>query len=118
MTNKIAVVGSRGYNNYPQFKERLEFYIQNLEDVVFVSGGCPSGADAMIKRWCHENDRELKEHLPDWENGGKKAGILRNTNIIEDADYLIAYYNGTSKGTLDSIKKAEKKGIPIKIIKI
>jgi len=116
---KIAVIGSRNFSDYNFFREKLEYLIKDLgEEIDYISGGCKSGGDALIKKYCDENQYELVEHLPDWNLHGKKAGFLRNQLIIDDATHLIAYWDGVSKGTLSSIKMAEKKGIPIKIVKI
>lgn len=116
---KLAVIGSRGFSDYDFFREKLEYLIKNLgEDITYVSGGCKSGGDALIKRYCDENQYELVEHLPDWDLHGKKAGFIRNQLIVDDATHLIAFWDNQSKGTLSSIKMAEKKRIPIKIITI
>ena len=114
----IAVIGSRGFSDYSFFAEKLEHLLQNLSDYSFVSGGCKTGGDALIKRYCQEHNLKLVEHLPDWDLYGKKAGFLRNQLIIDDCTHLIAYWDKVSKGTLSSIKMAEKKNIPIKIVKI
>lgn len=116
---KLAVIGSRGFSNYNLFCEKLEYLTQDIkEDIIYVSGGCPSGGDALIKRYTQEKNLSLIEYLPDWDKFGKKAGFLRNKLIIDDATHLIAFWDSESKGTLSSIKMAEKKDIPIKIIKI
>lgn len=117
--NRIAVIGSRGFSDYSFFREKLEYLIQNIKgEIEFVSGGCKSGGDALISQYCEENNLKLTEYLPDWDTHGKKAGFLRNQLIVDDATHLIAFWDGKSKGTLSSIKMAEKKGIPIKIIRI
>lgn len=63
--NVIAVIGSRGFSNYSFFAEKLEHLLQNLSDYSFVSGGCKTGGDALIKKYCNENQYKLVEHLPD-----------------------------------------------------
>lgn len=116
--SRVAVIGSRGYDNYEEFKEKLKYYVSNLKSVTFVSGGAKSGADHLIKKFCKEFNYELKEYLPDWEKFGKSAGMIRNQYIIDDSDYLIAFWDEMSKGTKNSIERAEYKQIPIRIIKI
>lgn len=116
--NKVAVIGSRGFSNYILFCEKLEYLTQNLKDVTYVSGGAKSGGDFLIAKYCKENNLPIIEHLPDWDLHGKAAGFIRNKLIIEDADYLIAFWNLESKGTEHSIILARQKGIPIKIVEI
>ena len=116
---KIAVIGSRNFTNYEFFKEKLEYLIQNIkEDIQFVSGGAKSGGDALIKRYCEENNLPLIEFLPDYNQYGKGATHVRNSRIVEFSDYLIAYWNGSSRGTKSTIDKACKKGMKIKIVEI
>jgi len=38
----------------------------------------------------------------------KKAGFLRNTTIIENAEVVVAFWDGRSRGARDSIGKANK----------
>ncbi|MCM2339406.1 MAG: DNA-protecting protein DprA [Burkholderiales bacterium] len=45
----------------------------------------------------------------------KETYYNRITKIIENADELVAFHVNKSEGTQDTINKAEKKGIPIKI---
>lgn len=41
----------------------------------------------------------------------------RNTQIVNHSNELIAFHVNESKGTQDTINKAQKKGIPVKIFK-
>lgn len=118
MTARVAVVGSRGFSDYSFFAEKLEQIVCNLEDVEFVSGGCKSGGDALIAKYCKERNYNLTEYLPDWENLGKKAGFVRNKLIVDDCTHLTAYRDGKSKGTENSITMARKQNKPIRIIKV
>ena len=49
---------------------------------------------------------------------GRIAPLMRNTQIVELADYLIAFPDNESRGTWDSVRKANKKGIPVSIYKV
>jgi len=118
MSKTIAVIGSRGFNDYNCFKERIKFFTQNIENYSFTSGGA-NGADKFISDYCKEFGYELTEHLPDYNKySGKVAPIKRNHLIVEDADLLIAFWDGVSRGTAYTLKLADKKGIPIRIVKI
>jgi predicted Rossmann fold nucleotide-binding protein DprA/Smf involved in DNA uptake len=115
---RIAVVGSRNFSDYSFFCEKLEAIICNLEDFEFVSGGCKSGGDALIARYCKEKGFKLTEYLPDWELHKKAAGIIRNKLIVDDCTHLIAFWDEKSKGTLSSIQFAEKQNKKVRIVKI
>ena len=100
---KVAVIGSRGFNNYELLKDTLS----KINITLLVSGGA-MGADTLGEQYAKENDIETKIFLPDWEKHGRSAGMLRNTDIINESEVVIAFWDGSSKGTLDSINKAKK----------
>ncbi len=76
---------------------------------MIVSGGA-SGADSYSERYARENGLAILIFYPNWNLYGKKAGFIRNSQIIEAADEICAFWDGASKGTLDSIDKARKLG--------
>jgi hypothetical protein len=108
---KVAVIGSRNFNNYSLVKETLT----KLDITLLVSGGA-LGADSLGEQYAKLNNIPTKIFYPDWKKFGRKAGFLRNTDIINESDMVVAFWDGTSKGTLDSIKKAEKLDKKILII--
>jgi len=110
---KVAVIGSRTFNDYEEVKRTLSLI--NITELI--SGGA-KGADSLGERYADENNIQKKIFLPDWERFGKAAGMIRNTDIIENAEFIIAFWNGTSKGTLDSMNKATKLNKKILIINV
>lgn len=63
-----------------------------------VSGGA-RGADSLAERYANERGLATKIFLPDWESHGKGAGFIRNRDIVDYADYVIAFWDFKSKGT-------------------
>lgn len=53
----------------------------------------------------------------DWDTQGKKAGYIRNEQMVKNADALVAFWDGKSKGTKHMIDTAEKHGLPTRIIR-
>lgn len=107
---KLAVVGSRDFNNYDMLKLFLDSYRNNYNELIIISGGA-KGADKLAEKYAKENNIEIKVFLADWNGPHKKAaGFIRNTKIVEEADEILAFWNGESRGTLDTINKAKKFG--------
>lgn len=102
---KIAIIGSRTFNDYDLIVETLNEYVDKITCVV--SGGA-IGADMMGERWAKEYNKETKIFLPDWQKYGKSAGYIRNVDIISNSDIVVAFWDGKSKGTQHSIKIAGK----------
>lgn len=113
---KIAIIGSRTFNNYELLRQSLdEFSFEANADISLIVSGGAKGADSLGERYAQENDIETLIFLPDWKKHGKGAGFVRNQLIIDNSDFVIAFWDGKSKGTLSSINiaKKQKKGIRI-----
>lgn len=107
---KLAVVGSRTFTNYGFLKKMLGFHTCTQ----IISGGA-KGADTLAKQYAGENGIPVKEFLPNWERDGKAAGFIRNKQIVNACDELVAFWNSTSRGTKHSIDLAEAAGKPVYI---
>lgn len=84
-----------------------------------VSGGC-RGIDLAGEMFAENYAIPVRRFLPEWENEGKAAGIIRNSQMAEYADALIAVrgYGERSKGTTHMIKLAIKKGLKVFVMEI
>ena len=102
---KLAIIGSRAFNNLDRFHETLLPLKEKIE--LIVSGGA-KGADSIAENYAKENKIPVIIHYPDWKQYGKKAGIIRNKLIIVDSDAVIAFWDGESKGTKNSIDIAKR----------
>jgi len=114
---KIAVVGSRSITDVDYVFSVLDFYLSRLlkeNECIIVSGGA-IGVDSLATKFAELRKLKTEIYLPDYKQHGKSATFIRNQQIVDNSDYLIAITTG-SNGTADSIKRANKKGIPIKII--
>jgi len=109
---KVAVIGGRTFNDYELVKETLT----KLDITLLVSGGA-KGADSLGERYASENNITTLIFKPDWERHGRGAGMIRNTDIVKNSDIVVAFWDGSSKGTLDSIRKVEKLNKGLMIIK-
>lgn len=107
----LAIIGSR---DCPAVN--IEEYLDKLPDTI-VSGGA-KGADTYAREFAIKNGIRLIEHLPDYSKYGRAAPLVRNRLIIDDCDKVLAFWDGKSRGTKQSLDYAESKGKPVKIIRI
>ena len=107
----IGVVGGRDFNNYQLLSEVLGAYPVSK----IVSGGA-RGADSLGEKYARENNIEVDVYRPDWDKYGKSAGFLRNTTIVENSEIIIAFWDGKSHGTKDTINKCKKNGKEVIVI--
>ena len=94
---KLAVVGSRNFNDYSLMKRYLD-KIHSVEPITCIVSGGAKGADSLSERWAKENNIQTKIFIPDWNRFNKAAGYIRNEQIIKESDKVIAFWDGKSKG--------------------
>lgn len=118
---KIAIIGSRDYKNLDIVKYHvLRLWAEFHDELVIISGGA-KGVDTAAAEEAHKlgvktiiypvdmndcpygyDDFELRRK---WY--GRKA-YERNQKIVDEAEIIYAFWNRTSKGTLNTIKRAHK----------
>ena len=112
---KLAIIGSRTFNDYALLQQSLETYRPKITLVV---SGAARGADSLGEQWAKQNGIGTKVFPADWDKYGKRAGFIRNEDIIKNSDCVIAFWDGESRGTAHSISLCEKYNKPYKIVKI
>ncbi len=79
-----------------------------------ISGGA-KGADAIGELYAKSNDIPLEVFKADWDKLGRGAGAIRNTEMANNANALIALWDGKSRGTGHMIYIANKLGLKVHV---
>lgn len=113
---KYIVAGGRDFNDFLRLFDVLDKFA-NEHKLRTVISGCASGADTLAIKWAKDNDCWcLLEKMPaDWNTYGKSAGAIRNQQMAQVGDGLIAFWDGRSHGTKDMIEKATRCSLEIHI---
>lgn len=101
---KVIVAGSRNFIDY-KFVENILNQRTDIDEIVC---GLARGADNLGRQWAHLHHVPVTTFPAQWGKYGKAAGMMRNTEMAEYADYLIAFWDGRSPGTKDMIEKMNK----------
>ena len=113
MKIKLAIVGSREGGDW----SRLEQAISSLPyDITAIISGGAKGVDRMARMYSILHTIPLFEYLPNWNEDGKSAGMIRNKKIIDKADYVIIMWNGYSQGTQNDIELCKQLKKPYYLI--
>ena len=110
---RVIVAGGRDFNDYVLLKQVCDQMLENKKQthqITIVSGGA-RGADALAMQYARDpsNDFNLVIMNANWELHGKSAGFIRNTEMAEFSNALIAFWDSGSKGTKHMIDTAKNK---------
>ena len=113
---QLAIVGSRDMTSYKDMETHIDLALKEwsseVKDItLIVSGGC-KGADQLGEQFAKKHKIKTMILKPDWKTYGKRAGILRNHDIIGNATHVIAFPSKKGSGTQHSIEIAKKQNKP------
>lgn len=117
---RVIIAGSRTFNDYDLLNIKVNHLLKDklkTHKVLIISGGA-RGADKLGERWALDNDLELKVYPALWNKFYKKAGFIRNQEMADNADALIAFSVNHSSGTRDMIYRARRAGLDVSVVRL
>jgi hypothetical protein len=113
---KVIIAGGRDYQDYSELKRRVISIVElnKWENIEVVSGGA-DGTDKMGERLASQAAWPVTKFPADWKTYGKSAGPMRNREMANYADALIAFWDGKSKGTKNMIEEANRRNLIVKV---
>jgi hypothetical protein len=120
---RVLVTGSRDWRDVHAVRRQLGNLIGRSPDgLVVVHGACPNGADAIATEWVTDSQPHYgplvteEAHPADWNQHGKRAGFIRNTEMVEaGADVCLAFIRGRSRGATHTARIALDAGIELHV---
>jgi hypothetical protein len=116
---KVIIAGSRHmpFSDYPLIARAAARFEETIGPITEVVCGLARGADTFGKKWAMlEKGIPVKDFPADWDTHGKKAGPIRNGEMAEYADALIAFLYPNSRGTANMIQQMQNRNKPCYII--
>ena len=111
---KTIIAGSRDFNDKDLLEASLFSLPWHIDTVV---SGRAQGADKLGELYAYEYNKDIKLFPANWDLHGKSAGYLRNKQMAEYADALVAFWDCKSKGTKHMIDLAVDHGLYVKVVK-
>lgn len=118
---KILIAGSRNFDT-PKLRLQVRSFIDLFKDihgaVSLVTGCAKSGGDLIAREIAEEMNVDVRVFVAEWDLLGKVAGFRRNEEMIDHIMKsfpmccLIACYDGSSRGTMNTIQLAKRFKIP------
>ena len=113
---KILICGSRDWFLAGPIEKRLSLLNVN-EDHTIIEGGA-EGADRVARSVGLAYGFDVVTVWANWEKYGKAAGPRRNRAMLDmKPDLVLAFHKdlSKSKGTADTVREAQKRGIKVEV---
>lgn len=117
---RVIIAGSRNFCDDEVLRDRCEDVLaipMAFGNVIIVSGHA-KGVDQLGERFAFENKLKTIVFPAEWKKYGRAAGPLRNKIMANNADALIAFWDGESRGTGNMIQLAQDKGLKLFLVQI
>jgi len=112
MEQRVLVCGGRDYSDARLLNAVLDA-AHEANPIVVLIHGAARGADTLAADWAKQRGVLATAYPADWAHEGRKAGPIRNQQMLNSGKpHLVIAFPG-GKGTLDMITRAEAAGVPV-----
>lgn len=112
---KVCVCGSRGIFCPALVALICDCYLTDC--TVLLSGGA-QGVDSFAEKWAAHKGVDIERHPALWNQFHRRAGIVRNEVMVRKSDFVLAIWDGISRGTLSTIGFAKQYGVPVQVVRL
>lgn len=115
---RLAVSGYRNFRDAPFLAAKLDALLAaRLPGAVILEGGA-AGADELARDYADARGLVWITFPADWKRHGKKAGPIRNSEMVANCDALVAFRAPQSIGTTDAVGKAVLSRTPVVVFDV
>ena len=121
---KVIIAGGRDFTDrWSLWGAMIDLFAEDVPhdgrdfvevEMEVVCGGA-DGADYEGKVWAEAHNFPVRMFPADWDQHGKAAGPIRNAEMAQYADTLVAFWDGESRGTRNMIGNALREGLEIHV---
>ena len=108
---KVAIIGSRTLR-LPIPEDAVP------KSTTLILSGAATGVDRMARSFALEHHIPIHEVLPDYARYGRSAPLRRNDAIVDAADYVLAFWDGKSRGTAYVIDRCRRLKKPLRVLRV
>jgi len=111
---RTIIAGSRGITKMKFVQDAMnEAWEQEGISATSIVSGTAAGVDTLAIKFADAYNLPCAKFPADWNTHGKSAGYKRNVVMAENADALVAIWDGESRGTQHMINIARARGLKV-----
>lgn len=112
---RVIIAGGRKFDDYSLLEKTMNNLLSNIKADIVVVCGMAQGADRLGEKYAKSKGYQINYYPAQWNLYDKQAGYLRNEQMAKNADALVAFWDGQSRGTKHMISLACKHNLKIRI---
>lgn len=113
---RVIIAGGRDFTDYSMLSDTMDRLLSNKAgDSILIVCGKARGADALGEQYAKEHNYPVHYFPAEWDKYGRAAGHIRNEEMAKNADALVAFWDGSSRGTKNMIETARRYGLDIRV---
>ncbi len=109
----LIIAGGRDFNDYPLLERTVDQFLKDVRDEITIFCGKASGADSLGERYALARGYAVQYFPALWKKFGRAAGPVRNQEMVDRADALVAFWDGKSRGTAHIIGAARRQQLAV-----
>lgn len=115
---RVIIAGSRSFNNDQLMWAMMDKFLseKKLTHEIVILSGCARGADSLGEYYATSRHYKIERYPAKWDKLGRSAGFMRNLEMAGNADALVAFWDGESRGTEHMINIAHEKGLHVRVV--
>jgi len=114
---RVVITGSRDWDSWEEIEGVMRRLYEEHGQAVEIHHGTARGADRMAGHVAKKYGLTVVEHPADWQRYGKRAGMVRNGELLDtEPDLVVGFWLDESRGTGHCLKLADAMGIPLRFI--
>lgn len=110
---KTIIAGSRDITDIKVVEEVMQDLDWEVTENVC---GLARGVDMLGAQWAYSKKIRTVAFPADWDKYGRRAGHVRNREMAEYAEALVAIWDGESAGTRNMISEARRLDLKVKVV--
>ena len=109
----VLVCGGRDFDDYTALADLLNSVHLGVAPITKVVSGAADGADSLGEYWAVQHDVPVARYPANWKMYGKRAGMIRNAQMLEaEAIELVVACKG-GRGTADMVRRSLEAHKPV-----